>query len=260
MRLFELTEAPRLPRNIRNNNPGNIKLSGDKWQGSSGDDGKFVKFDSPEMGARAMARILNNYQKKHGLKTIKDIVNRWAPSGDNNDPNAYANYVANNIGIDSNSEVDFAKNPELQAKVMKQMIDFEGGKGSGYFTPDVIRSGVALASGKPTDKPARIQPARIQPAVYNPPSTGVDVARLPGPGTSRYNVKRGMQGQSVQDLQARLTGLGYNLGKSGADGKFGPATRQAVQQFQKDYGLSVDGVAGDQTVTALNKISPISSA
>lgn len=255
MRLFELTEAPTMPRNIRNNNPGNIKVSGDKWQGASGDDGKFVKFDSPEMGARAMAKILNNYQKKHGLKTIKDIVGRWAPSGDNNDPDAYASYVANNIGIDSNSEVDFAKNPELQAQVMKHMIDFEGGKGSGYFTPDVIRSGVALASGKPMDKPSG-----IQPAVYEPPSTGVDVAMLPGPGTSRYNIQRGAKGSSVQDLQARLIGLGYDLGKAGADGDFGPATRRAVKQFQKDYGLSVDGIAGDQTVTALNRISPIASA
>jgi N-acetylmuramoyl-L-alanine amidase len=69
-----------------------------------------------------------------------------------------------------------------------------------------------------------------------------------------------MQGQSVQDLQARLIGLGYNLGKAGADGDFGPATRRAVKQFQKDYGLSIDGIAGDQTFTALNKISPISSA
>ena len=255
MRLHELTEAPRIPRNVRNNNPGNIKVSGDDWQGASGDDGKFVKFDSPEMGARAMAKILNNYQKKYGLKTIKDIVSRWAPSGDNNDPDGYANYVANNIGIDSNAEVDFAKNPELQAKVMRHMIDFEGGKGSEYFTPDVIRSGITLASGKPMDKPAS-----VQPAVYQKPSTGIDVAMLPGPGTSRYNVKRGMQGQSVQDLQARLIGLGYNLGKAGADGDFGPATRRAVKQFQKDYGLSVDGIAGDQTFTALNKISPISSA
>jgi peptidoglycan hydrolase-like protein with peptidoglycan-binding domain len=135
------------------------------------------------------------------------------------------------------------------------MIDFEGGKGSEYFTPDVIRSGITLASGKPMDKPAS-----VQPAVYQKPSTGIDVAMLPGPGTSRYNVKRGMQGQSVQDLQARLIGLGYNLGKAGADGDFGPATRRAVKQFQKDYGLSIDGIAGDQTFTALNKISPISSA
>lgn len=255
MRLFELTEAPSAPRNVRNNNPGNIRVTGDNWDGASGDDGKFVKFDSPEMGARAMAKILNNYQSKYGLRTIKDIVSRWAPAGDNNDPDAYANYVANKIGIKSMDDVDFAKNPELQAKVMRHMIDFEGGKGSGYFTPDVIRSGVQLASGRPMDKPGR-----ITTAIYRPPSTGVDTSLLPGPGTRQYNVKRGMQGQSVRDIQARLIGLGYNLGKTGADGDFGAATRRAVQKFQKDYGLSVDGVAGDQTVTALNKISPISSA
>lgn len=256
MRLHELTEAPTMPRNVRNNNPGNIKVSKDEWQGAKGNDGTFVTFDSPEMGARAMAKVLNNYQTKYGLKTIKDIIGRWAPAGDDNDPDAYANYVANNIGIGSSDEIDFAKNPELQAKVMRHMIDFEGGKESGYFSPDVIRSGVALASGRPMDK----KPARVQPAVYTPPPKGVDVATLPGPGTNTYNIKRGATGQSVSDLQARLQSLGYNLGKSGVDGDFGPATRRAVRQFQKDYGLSVDGIAGDQTMSALGKLSPIRSA
>lgn len=251
MRLHELTENIRVPRNVRNNNPGNIKI-GDDWQGASGDDGTFVKFETPEMGARAMAKVLNNYQKKHGLRTIRGIVGRWAPAGDNNDPDAYANYVAKEVGIDPNTEVDFSKDPELQARIMKKMIDFEGGKGSGYFSPAVIRSGVALASGK--------KPAGVQPAVYTPPSTGVDTATLPGPGTSRYNIRRGSTGQNVQDLQARLISLGYDLGKAGADGDFGPATRRAVKQFQKDYGLSVDGIAGDQTVSALGRISPIASA
>ena len=74
MRLHELTEAPTMPRNVRNNNPGNIKVSKDEWQGSKGNDGTFVTFDSPEMGARAMAKVLNNYQTKYGLKTIKDIM------------------------------------------------------------------------------------------------------------------------------------------------------------------------------------------
>ena len=71
-------------------------------------------------------------------------------------------------------------------------------------------------------------------------------------------LKKGSKGTDVKELQVALKELGYNVGI--ADGDFGPATRRAVKQFQKDYGLSVDGIAGDQTVTALNRISPISSA
>ena len=32
------------PRGIRNNNPLNIRKSGDNWLGAAGDDGEFVQF------------------------------------------------------------------------------------------------------------------------------------------------------------------------------------------------------------------------
>ena len=65
-------------------------------------------------------------------------------------------------------------------------------------------------------------------------------------------LRRGSSGQEVRDLQNALIALGYDLGASGADGQFGPATEQAVIQFQQDSGLDVDGVYGPQTKNALN--------
>jgi Putative peptidoglycan binding domain len=46
-------------------------------------------------------------------------------------------------------------------------------------------------------------------------------------------------------LQVRLNGLGYNCGA--VDGAIGPKTKKAVRQFQKDRGLTVDGLAGPAT-------------
>ena len=48
-------------RGIRNNNPGNIRVSKDQWEGMTGDDGAFVIFDSPESGVRALAKNLQSY-------------------------------------------------------------------------------------------------------------------------------------------------------------------------------------------------------
>lgn len=62
-------------------------------------------------------------------------------------------------------------------------------------------------------------------------------------------LKQGSQGSQVKYLQENLIGLGYLTGE--ADGSFGAQTKAAVQAFQADYGLSVDGNAGNATQTAL---------
>ena len=50
-----------------------------------------------------------------------------------------------------------------------------------------------------------------------------------------------------------LEKLGYDLGICGVDGDFGQATEKAVKQFQKDHGLTADGVVGEKTWAALEK-------
>lgn len=57
------------------------------------------------------------------------------------------------------------------------------------------------------------------------------------------------QGDAVLTMQKALVSLGYSTG--GTDGKFGPTTEKAVRQFQKDNGLTVDGLAGSATLTLL---------
>jgi hypothetical protein len=59
----------------------------------------------------------------------------------------------------------------------------------------------------------------------------------------RESVRRGMEGPAVSWVQRKL-GLE-------ADGKFGPATEQAVRSMQRASGLSVDGVVGRQTMGRL---------
>ena len=68
-----------LPRGIRNNNPGNIERGKDRWLGMSADqsgDPRFLVFDKPEAGLRAIMRLLINYQERHDIKTVRDAINR----------------------------------------------------------------------------------------------------------------------------------------------------------------------------------------
>jgi cytoskeletal protein RodZ len=63
-------------------------------------------------------------------------------------------------------------------------------------------------------------------------------------------LKTGSTGDAVSDLQSALAELGYEPGT--ADGKFGPATAQAVTAFQQAKGLKEDGIAGPATIAAIN--------
>lgn len=72
--------------------------------------------------------------------------------------------------------------------------------------------------------------------------------------TTYYSRKVNNKGPGVRKLQQDLMLLKYNVGSTGADASFGPATEAAVRRFQKDLGLVVDGIAGAAT---LNKIKSL---
>ena len=64
-------------------------------------------------------------------------------------------------------------------------------------------------------------------------------------------LRRGSSGEYVTLLQTKLIQLGYDLSPYGADGKFGAKTETAVKAFQKDHGLTADGIVGPKTWEAL---------
>lgn len=66
-------------RGLRNNNPLNIRLSATtRWQGEvrPSRDRSFCQFESMAYGYRAGLKLLQNYRKLNGCRTIADFVNR----------------------------------------------------------------------------------------------------------------------------------------------------------------------------------------
>ena len=60
-------------------------------------------------------------------------------------------------------------------------------------------------------------------------------------------LKKGSKSDNVKALQILLIGYGFNCGKYGTDGDFGSATDEAVRNYQKAKGLTVDGIVGKNT-------------
>lgn len=132
-------------RGERNNNPGNIdRVTGQVWQGQSADqsgDPRFVVFDEPVMGIRALAKTLLTYYRKHNRDTVRKIINRWAPPVEN-DTGAYVNHVAEllHVGPDDSISPEIPRTLEVLAKAI---IQHENGRC--VYGDDLIADGVSRA-------------------------------------------------------------------------------------------------------------------
>ncbi|MCH4541435.1 N-acetylmuramidase domain-containing protein [Ochrobactrum sp. A-1] len=70
------------------------------------------------------------------------------------------------------------------------------------------------------------------------------------PSPAAGMLRSGSSGAGVREIQTLLQRAGYAVA---IDGDFGPATRQAVRDFQDGLGLEVDGVVGPKTQEALKE-------
>lgn len=139
------------PRGIRNNNPGNIRRSQTLWQGEAAvqTDPDFIVFQGPEWGLRAIAKILLTYQS-HGLKSIQDMISRWAPPSENDTP-AYVAAVTADMQrqfsvVGACSEIFLTASPGVLAALLNAITLHENGIQP--YSPAQLNSAVALALGQ----------------------------------------------------------------------------------------------------------------
>lgn len=107
----------------RNNNPGNLRPVGGTG---------FTSHASPLDGWMAMARQIRLYftgksaaagfQK---LQSIWDIIHKYAPASDNNDPEAYSNFVANMMGVGAKDKLNLS-DPQQFGNLLQAMSRKEG--------------------------------------------------------------------------------------------------------------------------------------
>lgn len=84
-------------------------------------------------------------------------------------------------------------------------------------------------------------------------------AKAPASGSSFVGLKAGSLGNSVKALQQKMLDLGITV-RGGADGIFGPATANAVKDFQRSQGLGATGAVDDATAAAFaDPKSPITN-
>lgn len=117
-----------IPRGLRNNNPGNIRINSDVFQGEiiPSKDREFKQFKSMAHGYRAVFKILINYYRIYNLKTLRQMISRWAPENENN-TDAYIKQVSSYSGISTDENIDIG-NKEVMIKIVAGMSKVENGK------------------------------------------------------------------------------------------------------------------------------------
>ena len=122
-----------MTRSERNNNPGNIRLTGDRWRGQvlPPPDRGFVTFTEPKWGYRALFVVLEGYMLRHGLRTIRGIIGRYAPPTENS-TRSYIRSVCRATGWGPDDPLDPC----------------------GRVMQDLARAITLVESGKPADEKA----------------------------------------------------------------------------------------------------------
>jgi len=114
-------------RGIRNNNPGNIRITSDKWQGqkpkSESQDKVFVTFYHVDFGLRALCVLLHNYIIM-GYDTPRKIISRYAPPNENF-TDYYVGFVASFFDNDEHHRISY--NTDDFFRLMHAICDFESG-------------------------------------------------------------------------------------------------------------------------------------
>lgn len=162
----------------RNNNPLNLRPlpTGERWQGQTGVNhntvtGAFCVFDTNSSGVRAATVNMRSYVKHAGVKTLRDVIYRWAPPPpgqkltgtagsavggvDQNHTEAYLASVCAETGLKPTFDmtpIALAAGPSVYwrgqlAGIIRAMNRVEAGKST--ITIEETREGIDRALGVP---------------------------------------------------------------------------------------------------------------
>lgn len=133
------------PRGIRNNNPGNIRKSSSSWLGKiqNGSDEDFEQFTEMAYGVRAMAKLIfNTYINKYNAQNLVQIIERYAPSSENN-VDAYVHAVSKRAKVNAIDPVSsWGKDVNKVYDVIEAMIYHENGR---TIDSSDISKGISMA-------------------------------------------------------------------------------------------------------------------
>ncbi|QKJ63833.1 hypothetical protein [Flavobacterium sp. M31R6] len=135
-----------LSRGIRNNNPGNLRMTKNNWQGKipydkNKDANKaFEQFETMQFGIRAMLRNLVTHIDR-GENTIRKLITTYAPPVENN-TELYIKQVASAVGLTPDATIKKVDSTMLFL-LAKAIIKKENGQDAKYVSDSDITDSIS---------------------------------------------------------------------------------------------------------------------
>lgn len=218
---------------------------------------------------------IRSWRSMHVPKSYKEIAYNFVvlPTGDFVEGRGFRQNGANGTGsanrVGLSVQVLIGDNEALNSKFLKGLADCFAHIKARY--PNVLKRIYGHQHWVSTSCPGKAIMAAINNGTINGnmkgsvsvPAAGTSV---PKPSTSSSNVWetsariKGMSKEEIKSIQTKLVKAGYSVGSYGVDGSYKNDTVKAVKEFQKKSGLTVDGVAGPNTLKKLDAVIKASSA
>lgn len=222
----------------------------------------FNTFDGEIDGAfgpRTEAALVR-FQQANGLaptggvdEQTRDLLGGTLPNATASSPSYSPSYSNRPLQISRN--LDIGDTGEDVRRLQEYLRDL------GYFDPNVTATGyygeITKEAVRDFQRDRGLSPdgevgsnTRAELAgTVGTTSFVADPIPEPEPAPISRTLREGSFGSDVEILQQRLRSRGFYQGS--IDGDFGPQTEAAVRRFQQARGLSVDGIAGTNTLDAL---------
>lgn len=141
-------------RGIRNNNPFNIEISANKWQGKKtpSADPVFEQFEAPVWGIRAGVKDLLTASSE-GRNTVSKIITPYAPSSENN-TKAYIDAVCEHLKVKPDDVLDLDNYETMYALAVAIMLHEQGDV---PYSDAIINQGLHMAGVHDTPAPTTTQ-------------------------------------------------------------------------------------------------------
>jgi hypothetical protein len=134
-----------LPLGLRNNNPGDLRITSDNWKGEIGSENGFVTFSDLSWGSRAMATVIAN-DINSGLNTLTLYITNYAPPSEN-DTAAYIARMSALTGIPADQAFTMSLATIKQIMVAQMKIEL-GDSYAAMVPDDDINQGIQLMNSQ----------------------------------------------------------------------------------------------------------------
>lgn len=159
----------------------------------------FQQPSSYEEGIRALDNQLKIYGEKHGIKTLRQAINRYAPPSENKTDD-YVDFVAKKAGLNPDQEIDFS-NPAVRHVISGPMILMEKG-GKAIFGSSPQAKQQANVSNDPLYNAILGGTAEEKAPIAPAAKSGFPEEDLSKPVT--FNRKLARQGEKMREQGSKL--------------------------------------------------------